>query len=138
MTVTLNDLLGASLLGGVTIGNALLQEAMEVELAERRKNSLRTIQGLVNEATTQLENKVKCLRIRRKQEQEAAEALKEMDRAVKYFFETGNPLPYLQLTSPHYGVREFCTALGIEVPKSDAESMVVPKDWTPKDSSTVS
>lgn len=109
----------------------IMQEAMKIAGEERQKKIVGRIAGYVSSFADHLQRQVKSVRDLRKQERELSAKIKKLDRALQFFHQEGNPLPFMKLMDDHANIRQFCLAADIEVPNDDSEAYKVPDSFNP-------
>ena len=134
MSKTLTDLINTA--GGnpsstIIITNPVLVEAAENLTKERQKKAVAACQGLLESFTGMLASSVQSLRQLRKEARQQEVNTKKLDRALRYFAETGNPLPVFDAQQNRYGGGEWCRRAGIAPPVKDDPAWTVPIDWKP-------
>lgn len=119
---------------GLTVASGFVSEAAEQVAKENHNNAVSACKELVQVATNNLKSAVGELRNLRNQEKEQAAKVKKMDRAVKFFADTGNPFPMFAVFNGHKKavspVRDFCYSVGIAVPADDSPAWDIPSDWS--------
>lgn len=139
---TLSQLLAAALLvrtNGYVVSNDIMAEAVNKEAEEKKERVIAHVRQYISLSTQTLKSNVDLLRAYRRQEKEQKEKVAKMDRAVRYFLETGNPLPYFFVTSSHRQAIYFCNEVGMEMPAWDEKTAdyQVPADWKPTETADV-
>ena len=127
----------------LTIDNDILIAAQAALNAETRAAAIKSVQGLLSVFEQALAGNVQRLRELRRLEKEQADLVARLDRALKYFGSSGNPLPVfraMQTTGianigrrqEAYLIHEFCTAIKINIPANDDAAWKVPDDFQPE------
>lgn len=110
-------------------GNKIGSSALAAAVAERDKQRKEQISGrlvtLLEQGENLLSNRVDELRRIRRMEKQREASVKSADRALRYFMETGNPLPLLR----EGGLSAYIP--GIELPEYESDEWLVPADWKP-------
>jgi len=128
---TLDDLIArAKPEDTINVSNCILVEAAAELGAERRQRAVQACKGLIDNFTATLKNQVATLRQMRENEKHQAELVKKIDRAIKYFGVTGNPLPvFAASVSNNRNATYWCENCGLPVPKTDDPAWKVPDDF---------
>ena len=135
MNVSLTDLLDRSNSDrpAVDITSDLLIEASDQLVKERRERAVKGLKGLIDNFTAVLQSSVRHLKQVREQEAMETKMVKAMDRAVRYFGVTGNPLPFYKAWGRTRDAMCWCEQVGIPFPqKDDDPAWIVPENWTPE------
>lgn len=131
--VSLSALIAGSItLGaGVAVQPGIMAEALEAERKAAGEKAKASVQTLIRSFDTTLRGSVAKLRAAREVEADAAKVVKSQTLAFQFFGETGNPLPFFKATGQTYRAEDFCTSIGIAVPKSDHAAWSIPAGWKP-------
>lgn len=125
----LEELLKRAHDGQININNDMLSEAAALNDAAARETAVREVARLLTSFEATLSHKVKLLKHTRQQERKQASEVKKIDRAIRYFGESCNPLPVFSALGDHYGIECFCSTTGIDKPEDDSEAYRVPDDF---------
>lgn len=115
--------------GSVKVSLPALQKAMEVRAAQREEEAATHLVGLVEKFEKSLGNHVQALRDCRENEKRLEKSVHELDRALRYFANEGNPLPFYKASHDLYAAQLFCQRLGVPMPKAEDKIWDVPADW---------
>ena len=127
---TLNDLLSvAKEEGTISISNPILVAAADQLVKDREQQAITACKGLIDNFTTRLKKQVEILRDLRKKEATQDKLVKAIDRATKYFAETGNPLPVFFVLKDQYSGQSWCQVIGIPTLALDDPAWTIPADW---------
>lgn len=116
------------------LSQGVMADAINAEREGQEKKALESAKRLIGGFSQSMQSAVAGLRRIRENEKVAEKTVKELDRAFRYFGETGNPLPFFKLTNIYGGV-DWLNKLGFdshthpELFKSD--EWVVPSNWKP-------
>jgi len=119
----------------VKFSNPMMQTAVAAVKLEKMERATRACGDIIKSGLSRLEDAVEHLRIVRKNEKAAKDNVTKIDRAMKFFGETGNPFPFFATQETNLShnelARSFCREAGLEVPEPDSDAWVIPADWTP-------
>ena len=128
--MNLSDLIArANATETLNVTNEILVEAAKAREAEVRANAVHATKGLLATFEQVMKNNVSHLRQLRAQEKHQTAVVKMLDRALHYFGDTGNPLPFFRACG--VPAHQFCCELGIATPAKDDPAWEVPADYTP-------
>lgn len=127
--MNLQELLGSCYAVTGIVAGSVMAKAVEAAAAEKEKQVLGSITNTITTATERLKQEVQTLRDYRRLEREQADKVKKVHRAVHYFLQEGNPLPYFRSVEDCYALRVFCSKAGIDVPANDSPAYKVPDDF---------
>lgn len=117
--------------GEVKFTAPVLKEAIEARNKEAEQQAAKVCSGLISGFEQHLKDGVARLRKWRQEEAKQAEYVKKVDRAFRFFGETGNPLPVFDAVGNRQGACHFCHTLNIELPGKDDAAWTVPEGWKP-------
>jgi hypothetical protein len=117
--------------GEVKFTAPVLQEAIEARNNQATKLAAVVCADLIGGFEKCLKGAVQRLRELRAAEAKQAECVKKIDRAFRFFGETGNPLPMFDTMGNRNGASLFCGSLNIERPGQDDAAWTVPAEWKP-------
>jgi len=109
--------------------NDLVAAAAVLHEEDVQKEAVQAIKTLLFQFEDNLKAHVRHLRSLREQEKMQVKVVKGMDRAIRYFAKSGNPLPAFKQMGQGWRGEQFCNDLSIPIPKSDDEAWEVPKDF---------
>lgn len=128
--MNLSDLIArANTTETLNVTNEILVEAAKAREDEVRAKAVQATKILLCAFEQVMKNNVNHLRELRRQEKAMNAVVKSLDRALHYFGDTGNPLPFFRACG--MSAHQFCNALGIATPAKDDPAWVVPADYTP-------
>ena len=135
---TLRDLIDESVgnMTGGTVGNDLMQAAVDKIANERNETAIDTCKGLIQYHSGVLKEYVRRLRELRDLEAKQQAVVKKVDQAFRFFQETGNPFPLFLAENSAAKKRDgqsmkFCAGLNLEIPAEDSDAWEIPSDWKP-------
>ena len=134
---TINELLKNSHgIAGVSISDPILKKALSDEQERIEKSQVESARVLLEQMSKMLTNNVALLRSFRKSERDQKALVARISRAVAYFGQTRNPLPYyLAVGNVGTGIM-FLRGLGHDINSSICqtkhEAWQIPKDWKPE------
>lgn len=117
--------------GEVKFTAPVLQEAIAARNKEAEKLAAAVCSDLIGGFEKHLKLSVQRLRELRAAEAKQSDYVKKIDRAFRFFAETGNPLPVYDAMANRGGAVRFCQMLNIELPGKDDAAWTVPGGWTP-------
>jgi lipopolysaccharide biosynthesis regulator YciM len=113
----------------ITVRNDIIQAAaVELEL-EAEKAAVQAVKGLLSQFSDSLGRIVRELRGVRQLEKGLSKKVKMLDRAIKFFAESGNPLPVFRITGDVLAASRFCDRIGITVPSVVDPAWAVPSEF---------
>lgn len=134
---TINELLKTSHgIAGISIGDPILKKALSEEQERIEKSQIESARMLLEQMSNMLSNNVRMLRSFRKSERDQKALVARISRAVAYFGQTRNPLPYyLAVGNVGAGIMFLC-GLGHDnnspICQIKHEAWQIPKDWKPE------
>ena len=114
---------------GLVISNEILLKATAILDTEAEERAVRATKGLLEMFESQLEQNVSALRRVRAEEKAQAKRVNTLDRALRYFASSGNPLPVYDALGARSSARHFCDQVKITVPEKDDPAWQVPVDF---------
>ena len=131
--MTLNDLIAECHATELSfVGSAAIQAAIDTRKADKEKQAAVAVGGLLGTFECALKDNVRVLRNIREQEKAQQAMVEKIDRAFRFFGETGNPFPMFLATGRTAQGHSFASTLGFETPKADSDAWKIPADWKPK------
>lgn len=131
--MTLNDLIADCHATELTfVGSDAIKAALDTRKVEKEKQAAVAVGGLLGTFECALKDNVRALRNIREQEKTQQAAVEKIDRAFRFFGETGNPFPMFLATGRTSQGHNFACTLGFETPKADSDAWKIPADWKPK------
>jgi len=101
--------------------------ALEKVREQKKNEALETVAGFLSDFSSQRDRGVTQLREIRKQEKRQKELVAKQDRALKYFMEVGDPMPFAWLVGMQRRVASRLAFIGVEVDLTKVAE--VPADW---------
>jgi len=127
---TLNELIQAAHGDGqLVFTNEMMAAAAARLMKERETKAVEVCQELIEQFNSHLVSSVRQLKAIREQELAQQKRVKALDRAFRFFGETGNPLPFYKELGNVPGGNEFAKKIGIKITE---EAWLIPKEWEPK------
>lgn len=134
---TLNELIEAAHLGfSVKFTSDVMKEAAENVIKEKQKVAVQSCQTLILTFDRNLKENVKYLQLIREQEVKQQAKVKKVDRAFKFFAETGNPLPFFASMEKRREGRDWAEHLGLN--HQDESAWTIDENWQPKQEASAS
>ena len=133
--MNLNDLLSRSYkTPAFRVESDILAAAVKEREEEAKKVAVQATKGLLTQFEQTMTQNVANLRNLRKQEKEQAARVAKLDRALRYFGASGNPLPYYRAQGGRAELLAalFCQSVGIPVPDTTDPAWNVPEDFNPE------
>ncbi len=128
--MNLNELLArAYTKPSVNVTSDILEAAVAERAADARARAVQAVKGQLTDFETALTQNVQVLRNLRKQEKDQAVKVGKLDRALRYFGASGNPLPFYAALGLNRNAQTFCTICGIPFPPPDDPAWKVPDDF---------
>jgi len=120
---------------GINVTSDVLKRAVQRRLEEREEAAVNACTGIIECFENALKAEVENLRQIRLMEKKKKAEVAKVDKAFRYFAETGIPFPmYEAIGQGRTASRMFCNKIGIAVPDPESELWDVPNGWTPKTS----
>lgn len=128
---TLNELIEAAHLGfSVKFTSDVMKEAAENVIKEKQKVAVTSCQHLITTFDHNLKEQVKHLQELREKEAKQQAKVKKIDRAFKFFAETGNPLPFFASMGKQPEGEAWARQLGLN--HNDEAAWTIDDAWQPK------
>jgi hypothetical protein len=131
MTTIMDLISRAHKVGSIQVSNTVLQQAADELVKEKTAKVVQSVKGLLDRFDSVLQSSVAQLRQYRELEKKQNALVKGLDRAFRYFGETGNPLPFYKASGDIRSAQYFCQSIGVAVPEADDAAWVVPNDYVP-------
>lgn len=118
------------------VSNSLMLEAVNRISGQRHEAAVQSVQMMIEEQAKKLSIAVVELRNVREVERTLATKIKKIDRAFRYFKETGIPFPLLMAHNPKANKGDktaitFCHSVGIDVPDEESHLWEIPENFVP-------
>jgi hypothetical protein len=113
----------------VNVTSEILAAAAAERATDAQRAAVQATKGLLANFEQAMTQSVNHLRELRRAEKKQAKHVEILDRALRYFGESGNPLPVYKAQGMSRMAMEFCQAVGIPVPSADDPAWNVPEDF---------
>ncbi len=111
------------------VSNDILAEAAELRSQQARSQAVAATKGLLEHFEGEMIGNVERLRDWRRLEKAQAKKVAALDRALRYFGHSGNPLPVYKAQGMTQNAVHFCRAVGIPIPAPNDAAWEVPEDF---------
>lgn len=114
-----------------TVENDILAAAAAEREADAKRAAVSATKGLLEMFEGLMRQNVEQLRALRRQEKMQGKLVSTLDRALRYFGQSGNPLPAYKALGMTGRAADFCRMVGIPLPANDDAAWNVPEDFAP-------